>query len=181
MSRKSFFRFWERPDEPYTRPSLQLDRTESIDTLATAPNNPGPGRNVGRLYDALGVRLERVLKKATGRGHQIPEAILEFDQELDMSDSESIDTNATAPNNPGPGRNVGLLFDAVGKKIELVLNRTAGRLNLGPDAVAWQIRNLRHYRESFIVGRDRNKGAPPTYEELRVIKRLCRRLLKYCG
>ena len=180
MSRKLFTRLWERPDEPYIRPILQLDRTESIDSNATAPNNPGPGRNVGRLYDFLGDGLERVLKKTTKQKRKTLSIIpFKFRQEVD--DSESVDTNATASNNPGPGRNVGLVFESVGKKIEHALNRTAGRLKLGPAVVAWEIRNVRHYyRESFFVDRKTDTSGAPTYDELRIIKRLCRKLLKYC-
>ena len=90
------------------------------------------------------------------------------DLSRESDDSESIDTNATAPNNPGPGRNVGLVLDSVGKRIEHALNRTAGRLRLGPVAVAWEIRNVRrYYREGVNVGQGTNTSEAPTYDELR--------------
>ncbi|KLO18450.1 hypothetical protein SCHPADRAFT_886161 [Schizopora paradoxa] len=55
-----------------------LSRTNSstsVDTNATAPNLPGPGRNVGNLYAGLGGRLETVLNSYAARfGRRQPEA-----------------------------------------------------------------------------------------------------------
>lgn len=177
-----FSKIWGPPEEPYTRPSLQLDLTESIDTNATAPNNPGPGRNVGRLYDALGARLEHFLGRTAGRGRGRPSLTPNLHLPVLLDRNDSIDTNATGPNNPGPGRNVGRLFDAVGTRIEHLLNKSAGRLKLGPEAVAEEIRNLRRFRETFVlpVGHNGDGAVLPTDREVRTLKRLCRRLLKYC-
>ncbi|KLO08987.1 hypothetical protein SCHPADRAFT_944005 [Schizopora paradoxa] len=113
-------------------------------------------------------------------------------------------SDATAPNIPGPGRNLGLLFDALGKKFERIVNNWARELKLGPDEVAREIRSLRRHRDSLALV-DSNATAPvgqeiyvgrvarpgrkyqrveppqvPASEDVRLLKRLCRRLLKYC-
>lgn len=110
-------------------------------------------------------------------------------------------SDATAPNNPGPGRNLGRLYDTLGARLEDFLNSRAGRLELGPDAVAQKIRSLRRYREAFDLGlicdnqtlpTDReireirsHRGyeelyGSPTPEDIRILKKLCCKLLKYC-
>ncbi len=77
MPHKLFSKILNRPEEPYVRPSLeQTESTDSIASDATAPNNPGPGRNVGRLYDTLGSRLEYFLKRRSGAGAEQPYAHL---------------------------------------------------------------------------------------------------------
>jgi len=105
--------------------------------------------------------------------------------ELVLIRTESIDSNATAPNNPGPGRNLGRLLDAVGMRLEYFLNRMAGRLRLGPDETVQKILDLQFRRrlrawedkEVIIFG----DSAPHSEEEFRTLKKLCRKLLKYCG
>lgn len=171
-----------RPEEPYIRPSFTRNESEeSIASDATAPNNPGPGRNVGRLYDELGARLEHVLKRTSAVEPQparLCQGVNAVNAQLDGTDSiDSIATNATAPNLPGPGRNVGRLFDALGAKIEIMMNRRAQRLKLGPDAVAQEIRQLCRYCDV----RRAEAGQPEaTDREYRTTKKLCRKLLRYC-
>jgi len=88
--------------------------------------------------------------------------------------TESIDSNAINPNNPGPGRNLGRLYDNLGMRLERFLNRMAGRLKLGPDAALQEILELRRYDRS-------DEPNPLSGEELRILTNLCRKLLKYCG
>ncbi len=105
---------------------------------------------MGRLYDALGSRLEHFIDRSTGRGFRSGKPPVQLELSLQLVRTNSIDsiaTDATAQNNPGPGRNVGRLFDALGTRIEGLLNRRAGRLKLGPDAVAQKIRNLYQHRD----------------------------------
>ncbi len=208
-----FSKISDHREEPYIRPSLQLiqtDDTDSIASDATAPNNPGPGRNVGRLYDTLGSRLEHFLKRTYGAGVGAEQSHAHLGLQLfqtDSTDSESIDSiasDATAPNMPGPGRNLGRLLDALGMRLENLLNRRAGRLNRGPVAVAREIHNLRRYRKAFILGLIRDGQASPTdkeisrafweryersskefdnlptHEDIGNLKKLCGKLLKYC-
>jgi len=123
---------------------------------------------------------------------------------LIQTDTDSIASDATAPNIPGPGRNLGRLFDALGMRLENVLNRRAGRLNRGPVALAQEIRDLRRYRVAFSLGLIRDGQASPTdeeisqacwyryecsskefdnlptHEDIGTLKKLCGKLLKYC-
>ncbi|KLO11463.1 hypothetical protein SCHPADRAFT_469133 [Schizopora paradoxa] len=205
MPRKLFSKHVDRHQEPYIRPSLALVRAESIDTNATASNIPGPGRNVGRLYDALGAKLENYLGRAP-IGDATPNPSLRpglnADSEFDQNDDAiSIASDATGPNNPGPGRNLGRLYDALGAKFENFLNKKAARSNYGPDVLAQRIRELRRYREAVAFGyegdkrslitenelrtlRDNSNGVEVDLtrpaDDLRVLEKLCRKLLRRC-
>jgi hypothetical protein len=46
------------------------------------------------------------------------------------------DSNATTSNLAGPGRPLGRLLSAVGRRLEVVVDRTAARLGLGFDGIA---------------------------------------------
>jgi hypothetical protein len=46
------------------------------------------------------------------------------------------DSNATTSNLPGPGRALSQLFSAAGRRLEIVVDRTAARLGLGFDGIA---------------------------------------------
>jgi hypothetical protein len=46
------------------------------------------------------------------------------------------DSNATMSNLAGPGRVLGLLFSAAGRRLEVVVDRTAARLGLGFEGIA---------------------------------------------
>lgn len=183
MSRKIFSKILNRTEDPYVRPSLERsDSIDSIDSGAMDPNNPGPGRNVGKLYDALGSKFERFLNNTAGLNRKTERPDTQYGLQLYRANSlDSIASDATGPNNPGPGRNLGRLYDAVGGRIEGVLNRRAGKLKLGPEAVAEEIRILRQHIE-LSSGRKILGGFPRelTSEEHRLVKKHCRRLLKYC-
>ncbi|KLO13893.1 hypothetical protein SCHPADRAFT_940000 [Schizopora paradoxa] len=147
------------------------DTCSSISTTATAPNLPGPGRNVGLIFDFLGASLERfMIRRASMRLRLRAEAVVS---------TSSVSTTATAPNLSGAGRTVGLLFDFLGITLERFMNRQAAtRLRLGPDAVVQDIRALRRlwpYSESFV------DAHPPTLDEQRRLAKLCKKLLKYCS
>lgn len=182
MPRKLFDKFLNRPEETYVRPSLERsDSIESIASDATAPNLPGPGRNVGRLYDALGSKFERFLSNTAGVGRESGQSDAQLSLQLVRTDSpDSIASDATGPNNPGPGRNLGRLLDAVGGRVENLLNGRAGRLKLGPDAVAEEIRTLRRYNYTSTGRKILGFPGIPTDEEHVALKKLCRRLLKHC-
>ncbi|KLO18108.1 hypothetical protein SCHPADRAFT_137827 [Schizopora paradoxa] len=179
-----------REEEPYVRPSLlQLTGSEeSIGSDATAPNNPGPGRNVGVLFDAIGGKIERVVNEMAGRyraGSNVTAevALIEPDEGLELTRSDSIASDATAHNNPGPGRIVGLLFDAGGNKIEHYLRRAAGRYRLGPQAIFEDIQEGSHvlYRKEYNMDMSGIRvQLLPTDEEHVVLEKKCRKLLKYC-
>ncbi|KLO09535.1 hypothetical protein SCHPADRAFT_562249 [Schizopora paradoxa] len=179
MPNKLFSKISNRPEDPYIRPNLE--RSDSIDSDALDPNNPGPGRNVGRLYDALGSKFERFLSNTARLRRKTEQPNTQLGVQLYRAySSDSVASDATGPNNPGPGRNLGRLYDAVGGRIEDVLNRRAGKLKLGPEAVAEEIRILRQHIE-LPSGR-KTVGFPreATTEEYDCVKKHCRRLLKYC-
>ncbi len=91
----------------------------------------------------------------------------------------SVSTNATAPNLPGPGRTVGLLFDRLGAQVEKILNICADRRGLGPKAVALEIRCLCRHDETTIVERHAGFVHQFTDKAEKALRRLCKRLLKY--
>ncbi|KLO03809.1 hypothetical protein SCHPADRAFT_948301 [Schizopora paradoxa] len=207
MFNKLTAKFLKQPTvESYVRPSLQIVRTDSIDSNATAPNNPGPGRNVGRLYDFLGSGFEKLVNRMAEPSRNehrdvisepctsprlvapllissVDTCFLESEPNADFSwrgppliranSTESIESNATAANLPGPGRNVGRLFDMIGARIEHFLSRKAKGIGLGcgPDAVAQYIRNFR-------VSEDMTR--PLTKKETLPLREACRKLLGYC-
>lgn len=186
-----FIRFLERRERPYIRPSLELTQVDSIDTIAsdaTAPNLPGPGRNLGRLYDTAGTWIEGYLNRRAEPGASdivINNAAYAERQDvrssLELSRVKSIDTiasDATAPNLPGPGRNLGRLYDAIGGWIEGYLNRRAGP---GIVAVVKNIRDLRNFEDHDYGFNILVNPTVPTGKERSTLKKLCRWLLKYCG
>ncbi|KLO18107.1 hypothetical protein SCHPADRAFT_936566 [Schizopora paradoxa] len=189
-----FSRRKDRDEEPYMRPSLLQpnDSEESIASNATAPNIPGPGRNMGRLFDTIGGKIERVINETAGRYKIGPKASEgEHCKELDtlsnfsaeLTETDSIASDATAPNIPGPGRIIGLLYDAAGSKMERFVNRTAGLYRLGPQAIVEDIQGSL----SSVEKRGRDLGPSgfrvhlsPTDEEHAFLAKKCRKLLKYC-
>ncbi len=62
----------------------------------------------------------------------------------------SVDSDATADNIPGPGRNLGLLLGYLGRKLERGIGTFAARCGYGPDAVADAIARLRHHHQRSI-------------------------------
>lgn len=87
----------------------------------------------------------------------------------------TISTDATAPNLPGPGRNVGCLFHWLGGRLETFMNKHASQLGRGPQAVADEIRRLRQH--SILDGP--LSSAFLSEDEEKDLKRLLKRLLKY--
>ena len=88
----------------------------------------------------------------------------------------SVSTNATIKDQPGAGRTVGLFLNYVGLSLENVLNRRAGRLGLGPKAVADKIR--------LCIGRSEGEIYNPcnrdfTKAETGAVKRLCKNLIRH--
>lgn len=98
---------------------------------------------------------------------------------LQLVRTDSIDSNATGPNNPGPGRNLGRLLDTIGGKFEHFLNSRAGRRGLGPVALAEEIRSIRRENADDRWWR-KYKATAPTDAEYVALRKLCRKLLKYC-
>lgn len=84
-------------------------------------------------------------------------------------------TNATAPNLPGPGRNVGRLFDWLGGRLESFINKHASQIGCGPQAVADEIRRLRQH---FIADGPLTSACLSEDDE-KDLKKLLKRLLKY--
>lgn len=90
----------------------------------------------------------------------------------------SIDSNATAPNLPGPGRTVGLLFDWLGTRLENVLNNRVSNLRHDPDTIAQNIRQLCRHNERSIVQRHHSPRFDLTAVEKKHLKKLCNKLIK---
>ncbi len=89
----------------------------------------------------------------------------------------SIDSNATAPNLPGAGRTVGLLFDWLGARLEKVLNNHASKLGYDPDVVSQNIRQLCRHDERSIVERHKCSEIQLTRAERRNLNKLCKKLI----
>lgn len=73
-----------------------LSFTETLTTNATADNLPGPGRNLGNLYNRLGLTLEKRVnsiawKLSQRRIPKEPIPILENGNITVVTDSESLD------------------------------------------------------------------------------------------
>ncbi|KLO04661.1 hypothetical protein SCHPADRAFT_896860 [Schizopora paradoxa] len=67
--------------------------------------------------------------------------------------SSTTHSTATSPDVVGPGRTLGLLFDWLGKNLEMFLNKRASQLKLGPEAVARDIRRIRRHEETTLLVR----------------------------
>lgn len=171
----------------------EVESLSSIASDATAPNRPGPGRILGNLYDRSGAALESAVKKRTRRFRTGPENSLnrqvvlyspvigrhDFHHAQSGSVSnDSIASDATAPNLPGPGRTLGLLLDWLGGHLETFLNLRAHQLRLGPEAVANDIRSLRlHHLTSILERHASPSGTFPRKTET-MLRKLCKKLLK---
>ncbi|KLO07531.1 hypothetical protein SCHPADRAFT_1001605 [Schizopora paradoxa] len=165
----------------------ELERVESnssISTNATAPNLPGPGRNVGRLTRYLGNHLERVINSSAKRLRSFkgtifnPELTSAYDLQRTYTNS-SVSTNATASNLPGAGRTVGLVLDWLGGRLDDLMNISAHRHGLGPRAVTQEIRRLLLHSETTIVERHSGFVYDLTSKQEHILKKRCKRLLQY--
>ncbi len=153
---------------------VRFDTSSSVDTNATAPNLPGPGRNIGLLFDWLGSGLENAIN---GRPEERAVTVAQDDHQIDSSGtSSSISSNATAPNLPGPGRTIGLLFDWIGAGLERVLRSRALKLGYDPDAVASDIRQLCRHGERPFEERLKFPQLGLTNVEKKRLKKLCKKL-----
>ena len=103
----------------------------------------------------------------------------------------SVDTNATAPNQPGPGRTVGLMYDFLGEILEKSLNNLATTRGATPDAIVLKIRSLAKSYYSEIPERNSIRyyarltrhgselARPLTKEEDEELINLCNKLFKF--
>jgi hypothetical protein len=154
----------------------------SASTNETRGDNPGPGRALGKLYDALGSRLQNAANQyGMRRGWKGNW------ERYRIRNASEISRNATAPNLAGPGRTLDILFTQAGRLLEIRMNKLAESLGLGPEALHWKI------HDQFTVGFGQGtygllrKTPRGRYEFLRVQRLLgetefiadCRRLLKY--
>ncbi|KLO07255.1 hypothetical protein SCHPADRAFT_945441 [Schizopora paradoxa] len=163
-------------------PLFRTDTHSSISTNATAPNLAGPGRNLGLLLDRGGKQVESLLNKFS-KGHRFANVATQTSQTLLIGTEiqPSVSTNATAPNLPGPGRNLGLLLDSVGNRIESLLNKYANHVGMGPASVAQEIRLLSRHNE-LEIGDPRRYLIPPRQlpqQEKKALKKKCKKLLKF--
>ncbi len=162
--------------------------TTSISTTATAPNLPGPGRNLGLLLGRLGDGLERFVNNRAEKlastsasgGRTLGPGL----QLVRFNSHVSVDTNATAPNLPGAGRTVGNLLMTLGKGLERLMIRRAQQIGLGPEAVAKDI----HAVYDRMIARTDVYSLPwpgsyynwrPSDAEAKALTKLCKKLLKY--
>ncbi|KLO18446.1 hypothetical protein SCHPADRAFT_886159 [Schizopora paradoxa] len=172
----------------------RIDSSSSIDSNATAPNLPGPGRNVGNLYDGLGGKLESVMNNYAARFRRSSSRTTQDDLQVahldrvdavhpeiagDLFDSaSSIDTDATAPNLPGAGRTVGLFLDFVGERLETAMSAMAIQLRLDPENVVRAIRQICQHDDRPLFRRHKT---PPELSkaELKSLKKLCKKLIEF--
>ncbi|KLO07297.1 hypothetical protein SCHPADRAFT_1001765, partial [Schizopora paradoxa] len=153
----------------------------SLSSTATAPNLPGPGRNIGLLFDRLGNGLERFASK---RAERFAGTSARPSQLVRVDSRESIDTNATAPNLPGAGRTVGNVLAALGKGLEQLMTRRALQVGLGPETVA---RDIRAVYNRLIAPMDAHSQLGPqnfliwrpSENDAKALTKLLKKLLKY--
>ncbi|KLO12150.1 hypothetical protein SCHPADRAFT_941480 [Schizopora paradoxa] len=93
--------------------------------------------------------------------------------------SSTTHSTATSPDVVGPGRTLGLLFDWLGKGLESFLNKRASQLNLGPEAVARDIRRIRRCEERSYLVRYAAPYAHLTRAQDKKVRKLCKNLLRY--
>lgn len=111
------------------------DSASTVSTNFTADNLPGAGRTVGLAYDFLGRHVEAVANDFGERHGLKPRKR--------TASIASISTNETADDLAGPGRIVGLLIGAIGRRIESAINKIAVVGGMGPDAA--YLRIMREY------------------------------------
>ncbi|KLO14119.1 hypothetical protein SCHPADRAFT_328591 [Schizopora paradoxa] len=96
-----------------------------------------------------------------------------------IDSTTTIDSNATAPNLPGPGRTLGLLLDCLGARLESFLNKRAAQFGLGPESVSRDIRRMRRHQETDIFIGYASLSTLDCETNAKKIRRLCRKLLNY--
>lgn len=167
--------------DPFDAELQRIDTLSSIDSNATAPDLPGPGRNVGNLFDWLGSGLESTFNEYTAKFFKEPIVDVHDSLSLELrkvDTSSSIDSNATAPNLPGPGRNLGRLYDWLGSRVEKSLNTRAATYSCNPMAIAQNIRQVCHHDGRSIIQRHRSPSLKLSDAEERNLIKLCKKLIK---
>ncbi|KLO16627.1 hypothetical protein SCHPADRAFT_926465 [Schizopora paradoxa] len=168
-----------------SRTFIPLFRPASIDSNVTADNLPGPGRNLSLLYALLGQKLESRMNSFASRrkNRQDPAATL---HRVDSVDSNgSIDSNSTADNLPGPGRNLGKLYVHLGEKLVNSLGKFLARRGYGPEATAQAISALRQHEDQYIYdiyvtcAVQSVSGRMPNDIERIKLEKKCKKLVSY--
>lgn len=116
-----------------------LIRVDTTSTNATADNRPGAGRALDQLYQRGGRRIEHAVGAIAKRiiEHRQPTTNANAqNQIISLPRVDTISTNATEDDRPGPGRGLGKLYDMGGKKVERMLGNFSERIGLGPMAAA---------------------------------------------
>lgn len=100
-----------------------------------------------------------------------------------MRSYDTISTNATADNLPGPGRVLDLAYQRGGRILEFHLSRVANRAGFGPDAV---VRRIEKQSSSAVIRHERRSGVfndqlldLDELADSEQIEEACRRLLGY--
>lgn len=169
------------------RTFIPLFRPASIDSDVTADNLPGPGRNLGLLYAHLGRKLEQRIHSFASRrkpkqtGNSGPTTVLSRIESVDSDGS--VDSNATADNLPGPGRNLGRLYVYLGNRFVNSLGRFLARRGHGPDATAQAISLLRRHGERGVydiyLACALQSSWSQTDNEKRKLETKCKKLVSY--
>ncbi|KAH8107619.1 hypothetical protein DFH11DRAFT_1168433 [Phellopilus nigrolimitatus] len=96
----------------------------------------------------------------------------------DLASLDSVSTNATADNLPGPGRTLGLFYSSAGRHLEVQLGKIAGRLGRGPQATAVRIK-----KNSEVVTFVSVLPLPISMVKFKAkkIEKDCKLLLRYVG
>lgn len=172
-----------------THTFIPLWRPVSKDSDATADNLPGPGRNLGLLYALFGRKLEQRINSFASRRETkrtattTPAVVLYRNDSIDSGGGISVDSDATADNLPGPGRNLGRLYFYLGNKLVNVLAGFLTRRGHGPVATAQAISCLRRHSERsiydiyFACAMQSSKA--PTNSERRELEKKCKKLVGY--
>ncbi|KLO18486.1 hypothetical protein SCHPADRAFT_936160 [Schizopora paradoxa] len=91
--------------------------------------------------------------------------------------TDSIDSNATAPNLPGPGRIVGLLFDWLGERLEREIRNRVRNIGYDPFKVAQDVRRLCRHDERGIIERHKHSNFELSDIDRRKLVKSCKKLL----
>lgn len=163
---------------------IPLYRSDSVDSNATADNLPGPGRNLGLLYESLGRKLENRIHSFSARRQTALRLKADAIDILPCAEStDSVDTNATADNLPGPGRNLGRLYVLLGNKFTNALGRFLARHGHGPNAAVEVITRIRQHAKRDIrdmyTAYAMQGGSVPTEAEQMQLEKTCKKLVRY--
>lgn len=148
----------------------------SLSTNATAPGLIGAGRTIGIFYDLAGHLLERLVNERFANAETAGKVVL---FQSPSSTHLSVDSNETASNLVGPGRVLGLAYDAAGRGLEKHLNSLANRFGYGPGATVQRIKSRWSiYLQDMGPTRTLN-DLPLTQSKKRKLEKKCKRLLEY--